>query len=383
MNAVTKALALSWIILPLAACENGDRADRWRDLGELPAPASTALNHTPMVVSGGRVLVGSSDGVWARPLDGSGDWASVGLEGVSVFATRRHPTLEATVFAAGQPVADLEAAPFYRSDDGGSTWVPSAVWPRNVFDQSTEPFFDLAVAPDDPDRLYANLAGPSVAISTDGGITWALANGETEVFFGDPCVMHVLESQPDTLFQGCEAPLDNAWVATQSIDAADPFTLANFTFVVGGPDFALENRRPNSFASGPARPSTLYAGLEGALIALDGSGFEFVFHAEDGSTDPPYAYITGIWLDPGDPDHLVFGGGVNGENTVLSLFETRDHGATVRRIRAPGSFVDPAVEQIVAVGDGDLAVLVSDPATAGDDARPLRLFVLDRPSSSG
>ncbi|MGH8129685.1 MAG: hypothetical protein ACRES3_02400 [Steroidobacteraceae bacterium] len=364
-------------LLLLSGCENGGNAETWRDLGLMPAAASTLLNHTPMVVSGERVLVGTSEGIWARPLDDSGSWQQVGLDGVSIFATRRHLTVESTLFAAGHPVLDIHAAPFYRSDDGGNTWVPSAVWPQNSFDQSTEPFFDLAIAPDDPDRLYANLSGPSVAISTDGGITWALANGETEVFFGDPCVMHVLESDPATLFQGCEAPLDNAWVATQDIDPADPFMLTNFTFVAGGPDLALENRRPNSFASGPARPETLYTGLEGALIALDETGFEFVFRAEDGATDPPYAYITGIWLDPDDADHLIFGGGVNGENAFASLFETRDHGMTVARIGPPHSFQDPAVEQIVQVGSDELAVLISDVENPADEVRSLNLFVLE------
>jgi hypothetical protein len=361
----------------LSACHEGGNEENWRDLGVVTASASTELNHTPLIVTGDKALVGTSDGIWARPLEGPGEWQQVGLEGVSVFTTRQDPINENTLFAAGRPVTDLEASPFYRSDDAGNTWVASAAWPRNVFDQSTEPFFDLAIAPDDPNRLYANLSGASVAISTDGGLTWALANGATEVFFGDPCVIHVLDSTPGTLFQGCEAPLDNAWVATQDIDPVDPFTLSNFTFVAGGPDFALDNRRPNSFASGPARPGTLYAGLEGAVIALDESGFEFVFHAEDGSTDPPYAYITAIWLDPDDPDHLVFGGGVNGENTELSLFETRDHGATIRSIRPPRDLVDPAIEQIVPIGDSSLAVLVSEIASPGDQARSLSLFVLE------
>ncbi|MDP9198951.1 MAG: hypothetical protein M3O07_07030, partial [Pseudomonadota bacterium] len=167
------------------------------------------------------------------------------------------------------------------------------------------------------------------------------------------------------------------WVATQDINPADPFSLSNFTFVAGGPDYALENRRPNSFASGPARPGTLYAGLEGAVIALDETGFVSVFHAAEGSADPPYAYIGAIWLDPDDPDHLIFGGGVNGENSVLSLFETRDHGATIRRIRSPRDLADPAVEQIVAVGDSSIAVLVSERDNPGDQARSLSLFVLD------
>lgn len=366
---VTAALAAM-----LATCDRGIAPDRWRDLGELPAAAATALNHTPLVVSGGRVLVGTSDGIWARPLDGTGAWTPAGLAGVAVFATRSDPADDATIFAAGQPVADLEAPPFYRSDDGGLSWIPSASFPRNSFDGSTEPFYDLALAPDDAGRLYANLSGPSIAISIDGGMNWSLANGETDVFFGDPCVIHIRAAAPTTLYQGCEAPLDDAWVATWDIDLANPFELSNFTFVAGGPDFALGNRRPNALASGPARRGTLYAGLEGALIALDGAGFEFVFKADDGAADPPYVYVSAIWLDPDDPDHLAFGGGVNGENESLALFETRDGGATQSRVRAPAPLSDPAVEQLVPVAGG-LAVLVSESDPPGSGPRKLRLFV--------
>ncbi len=361
----------------LVGCSDGDSPRAWRSLGELPVPAATALNHTPLVVSGGRALVGTADGLWARPLDGSGDWTAAGLAGVSVFAMRRHPLIDATVFAAGMPVAVPGAPPFYRSDDGGGTWVASAVFPVNPFDQSSEPFFDLAVAPDDADRLYGNLSGPSVAVSTDGGLTWTLANGATEVFFGDPCVIHVLAEVPGRLFQGCEAPLDNAWVATQDIDPSDPFALGNFTFVAGGPDFALENRRPNAMASGPARPGTLYVGLEGALIALDDEGFDFVFRAEEGDAEQPYAYIGAIWVDPDDGDHLIFGGGVNGENEELALFETRDHGRTIRRLAAPEPLVDPSVEQVLPAGDGALAVLVSHVDDFGDESRRLSLYLLE------
>jgi hypothetical protein len=188
-------------------------------------------------------------------------------------------------------------------------------------------------------------------------------------------VIHVLESAPGTLFQGCEAPLDNAWVATQEIDPANPFTLANFTFVAGGPDYALENRRPNATASGPARPGTVYVGLEGALIALDPNGFDFVFRAGQEGDETPYVYVGAIWLDPEDPDHIVFGGGINGENTALWLFETRDHGDTRRQIRPPARLTDPSVEQIVPAGDG-LAVLVSEAADPEGLTRSLRLYVL-------
>jgi len=376
MRERTRLFAIAVLTAILSACADGP-TDRWEDLGALPALAATALNHTPMAESGGRILVGTHDGVWARPASGPGTWTQVGLDGIGVFATRRHPALEATLFAAGQPVDDPASAPFYRSDDGGTTWTPSATFPRNPFDGSAEPIFDLAVAPDDPDRLYANLSGPSVAISTDGGQNWVLANGESEVFFGDPCVIHVLASAPGTLFQGCEAPLDIAWVATQDIVPANPLTLANFAFVAGGPDLALENRRPNAMTSGPARPGTLYVGLEGALIALEQGAFDFVFAAGQAEAESPYVYVAALWLDPDDPDHLLFGGGVNGENTELWLFETRDHGQTLRQVRPPAQLTDPSVEQIAPAGNG-LAVLVSEPADPEGLSRSLRLFVLRR-----
>jgi hypothetical protein len=372
-------LALSAVAL--TACEF-DLSPGGNNNDEVPAPASTRLNHTPMLIRGNSVFVGTEDGIWHKRISSSDDWERIDdLAGVRIFAVRRDPRDADTFFAAGEPVDDREAAPFYRSDDGGDTWEPSTTWPRNPFDDSTETFFDFVVAPDDSDRLYANLSGQSIAISTDGGDTWTLANGATEVNFGDPCVLHILRAQPRKLYQGCEAPLDDAWVATYDIDTNDPFNLNNFTFVAGGLDFALGNRRPNSIASSSARPDTVYVGLEGALIALEGTTFEPVFQvADDGSDDLPYAFIKGIWVDPNDDQHLIFGGGINGVNTELSLFETRDHGETIEQLAGPDeSLSDPSVEQILPFGDERLAVLISEDDDPSDDNtdRTLRVFVLD------
>ena len=378
---------LALCLSALTACNldltsDDDEADHWHSLGELPAPASTELNHTPMLVRDGTVLVGTEDGIWRRQISRSDEWEQIeDLQGVRILALRQHLTDEDTLFAAGLAVDDSEAAPFYRSEDGGATWEPSTEWPRNAVERSLETFFDFVIAPDDPDRLYANLSGASVAISTDGGLTWTLANGEPEVFFGDSCVLHILPSQPEKLYQGCELPLDVAWVQTLDIDPDDPFNLDNPTFVAGGPDFALENRRPNSFASGPARPDTLYAGLEGMLIALEGTQFESVFAvSQDGSDDLPYAYIRGIWLDPEDDQHLIFGGGINGVDTELSIFETNDHGETIEQLSGPDDDLsDPTVEQILPIEDDELAVLISqdDDPSDTDTERTLRVYVFD------
>jgi hypothetical protein len=382
---------LSLLVVSLAAltaCEldftsdDDDEQNNWHSLGEVPAPASTELNHTPMLVVDDTAFVGTGDGIWQREISRSDDWEQVDdLDGVEILALRQHPTNPDILFAAGLPIDDPGSAPFYRSEDGGVTWEPSTEWPRSTLEPSLERFFDFVIAPDDPDRLYANLSGASIAISTDGGLTWTLANGEPEVFFGDPCVLHILPAQPDTLYQGCEAPLDNAWVATYDIDPEDPLNLPNFTFVAGGPDFALENRRPNSLTSGPARPDTVYAGLEGMLIALEGTALESVFAvSQNGSDDLPYAYIRAIWLDPDDAEHLIFGGGINGVDTELSLFETDDHGANIEQLTGPDDDLsDPTVEQIVPIEDDELAVLISedDDPSDTDTERTLRVYVFD------
>jgi hypothetical protein len=111
------------------------------------------------------------------------------------------------------------------------------------------------------------------------------------------------------------------------------------------------------------------------MIALDESGFDFVHRVEQEGDDRPYVYVGAIWADPDDPDRLLFGGGINGENAALWLFETRDHGQSLRELRPPAALSDPAVEQIVPAGNG-LAVLVSEPADPENLTRRLRLFRL-------
>jgi hypothetical protein len=351
-----------------------DSSPDWHDFGKLPAAASTSSNHTPMVVTDDKIIVGTDDGLWEHPRAHSGDWRQLGLAGVRIFAVRRDPGDSDTLFAAGQPLDDAQASPFYRSDDSGETWIASTAWPVDATDDSTEPFYDLAVAADNSSRLYANLAGSSIAVSIDSGDTWTLANDETTVSSDEPCILHVLESQPERLYQGCKLESENAWVATYDIDQDFPFELTRFTYVAGGPDAALGERRPNSFASGTARPDTLYVGLEGSLIAIEDDEFEKLLEVDAGDTDIPYARIKGIWLDPNDEDHLIFGGGVSGTNSELALFETKNHGGDIEQLDEPKALNDPSVEQIQPLGADNLAVLISESDGA---TRSLRLFELD------
>jgi hypothetical protein len=174
---------------------------------------------------------------------------------------------------------------------------------------------------------------------------------------------------------GCEAILDIATISSSQLDPEQPFD-----FTQPGPwqvPFdVLGNRRPNAFGFSSGRPDTIYGGVEGGLLAIHSDGTsEWVFQGGEPETPWPYAYITAIWVDPDDAEHLIFGGKPSGTDDRLSLFETRDHGATLEMIEPPEIFGDPAVVQIAPSGDGDLIVLISDGDGSGEDFEHRRLVV--------
>ncbi|MGA9520908.1 MAG: hypothetical protein WBV82_05560, partial [Myxococcaceae bacterium] len=208
--------------------------------------------------------------------------------------------------------------------------------------------------------LYANMSGTTVARSVDGGRSWEFVVGKAQIQANYPCVLHVPTGDPGQLYQGCEAPLDVAWVARRDITSRTGPLPAQVTLVHHD---EIENRRPNSLTSGPGRPGRVYVGLEGGLIWLEGDAWDWVYQKEAG---PPtfglYTYVRAIWIDPCDPDHLVFGGTINGVNPRLNLYETFDHGPDVQFVDPPFSLgADPRIETGAAAGpDGrDFVLLIT------------------------
>ena len=64
--------------------------------------------------------------------------------------------------------------------------------------------------------IYGGMSGETVAVTVDGGATWVLSDGVTEPSFGDFCVPH-RPPEPLVLLQGCELPLDVAWVGARRV----------------------------------------------------------------------------------------------------------------------------------------------------------------------
>lgn len=368
----------------VAGCDDGKivvgppvDAWEWTALGG-PDAATPALvgNHETLVVVGGDLLLGTADGVWRRPLAGSAQWARAGLGGFSVHALA--VTADGgRIIAAGTDPEDDAAPTVWYSTSGGTDWVPAAVWPRGAPGGPEAglsfPFYTLEPDPADENVVYGGLDADSIAVTVDGGATWVLANGAESPNFGDPCVPHRPKGA-NVLLQGCELPLDTAWLGALDVNEQDRFALTGFRFVFGYPNLVeLGNRRINSIVAPPARANRILVGVEGGLVELTSKSgswssaadvdARWIYRSESDTRHRPYAYIRAIAPlgDSGRP--VLFGGTVNGENEVLSLFE--ENGGIVRRIDAPFALEDPRVEQAVRLDADDVLIVISDVTPGG------------------
>lgn len=351
----------------------------WTELGGPDAEISPLTsNHEPLVVNGTQLLLGTGDGVWRRALSGSGAWERAGLNGFAIHAMTLTRDGERIVAAGLDPNDDRAPTVWYSTDDG-VTWTAASAWPRGEaggpFEGFSFPFYTLEADPADADVVYGGLSGDTVAVTVDGGATWVMTDGQIEPSFGDACVPYRSAAGP-VLLQGCELPLDTAWVGARRIVEQDRFTLPDFRFLYGYPDTdELENRRINSIVGLEAHADRVLVGVEGGLVELttasgnwtDDSDIaaHWIMRVEDSTL--PYAYIRGIAALDDDGRHLLFGGTVNGLNETLSLFEATD--GNLLQLSAPMTLHDPRVEQIWRLNDRDVLLVISevDPADTSPD----------------
>jgi hypothetical protein len=308
----------------------------WRDLGEVAAGATAGS----VLLVDRDVLVATSRGLFRRPLDGSGPWAPSGLEGQTVRV------LYAARASAGVLLAGLDSGEdgfptlpsIHRSTDGGRTWAPVGEELKIEFESTEEaPVYETVesitsfVRSDGKEVFFANPSGPAVARSEDGD-AWSFAFGEPGMF-GYPCHLHAPPDAEGVVYQGCEAPLDFAWIRSFGVDEV-PLQNPDQRVVTFE---ELGNRRPNLLTSSPHAPGAIFAGVEGGLLRVKGEEHSWIYLAEqrDEASESGYVYVRSLWLDPCDAQHIVFGGLLNGENKVLQLYETFDDGAQTARVDAP------------------------------------------------
>lgn len=374
-------------------CDEGLGAWTWSDLGS-PGPRDpTEGEGQTAVVVGNEVLVATRDGVWRRRLDGTGGWSRAGMPG---FDTWFLGSDRGRLFAAGKP-GNANERPFYVSHDGGRTWENAQSSFRDPVGDIDEPLADVVVSPRDPNVLYGSWqGGPGIGVSLDGGRTWKRTNGQTDSFFAYHCHIAVLPDQPYRIYQGCEVPLDFITIGYYDIDPNDATEIGEITPLAGTNYEGLpttDNRRPQKLLASPARPGTVYVGIEGGLIALPADAaqvtgpdaLETVYFSpmEENGTEVPYIYMRGIWIDPREPSHLLFGGGLNGPNPEVFLYETRDHGRTLSALEPPFALPNPTVDTILPLDEsGDrFVVVVQVGADDFSDLQP-RVLLLERDRST-
>lgn len=328
---------------------------------------STASSPARMFYHSGEIYVGSDDGIWKINLVEK-IWKRSGLTGKKITALYKHPAVDGKFFAGVESTGPAYKS-FYISDDSGLNWQAATSPVFSDINNRYETYSDIRARPGNHNQLFANLTGTTIAVSKDGGLTWNRQNYMNDSYFGDNCVINFLADNTNEVYQGAEAPLDHAWLGKYIINSTDPVLTGNLQRIIGD-NYEWENRRPNCLETFTNTPGIFYAGLEGALAKVTGSQWIYLFKGSTAPDNFPYAYIEGIWVDPADSRHIIFGGGVNGSNTSLSLFETFDEGQHIEQLGDKRGMADPEVIDIVAAGNY-AAVLIVD---KNDNRMRLLLF---------
>ncbi len=329
------------------------------DHGQIPATLQANNNfaeYQTAFYDNGFVYVATSDGIWKNNL-ATKAWTRSGLDGKGITAIYKHPTIANKYFAGVQTDYTATFKTMYYSTDAGATWTAANTLPYDSLDNKYENFYCFAVRPNNPNHIYCNIEGTTIAVSTDGGINWTRMNGLSEPSIGYRCNIAFRGNDASKIYQGSENPLDDAWVANYTI-GSNPSQLSNFTKITSHAEYG--NRRPVELLTFPNTADALYVGQEGALSKISGSNntLKWIFKKPISGGDGHYPYVYGIWVDPTNSQHLLFGGQGNG-GSDMELYETYNEGATVHRFTDKMSLAVPQVMDIISTNTYP-AILVDD-----------------------
>ena len=367
-------IAIITIILWGSSCNKNDLPDvevpgvgEFIDHGFIPAPlaaGNVASEFQSLIHHNGHVFVATTDGIWKNNLSDK-EWSRSGLDGNVITAIYKHPEVENKFFAGVRSDNSATFKTLYISIDGGNTWNAANPVYSN-YSGRYEEYMCFAARPGHPDHIYANLdGGTTIAVSTDGGNNWARMNNMEYSYFGYQSNIVFLHNNPNAIFQGAEQPLDYAWLGRYVIDQTDPVQLQNFTTIIDNTTWS--NRRPNQLKAFAHSPGNLYIGQEGALSKVTGSTNQFIFKKDDGES--PYSYIYGVWVNPANSKHILFGGGMSHIEQPMQLFETMDEGKTIHQFSEKFGLENPVVVDIVQT-EKYPAILLND-----RDANKVKLVV--------
>lgn len=302
--------------------EISDGLGTWAKIGTLPSNLyGTSL--TGMHYAHGKFWIGSDDLVMEGKPSIYGGWS-----------WRAALNAEYRVVGVGSSNTGVVAGVAYetirRAPTTGNGWL--AVGP-----ELPGTVYDFAKTPSGV--VYGDIAGQIVR-SRDGGATWDVVYSEpVGDFIGDGCYLEVAPGAPDRLYQLCGGGTTLAYY-----DISDPAAPLDTRSVSVDSDLIPYRDLGTAIAS-TASNRRVYVGMDGGLIWVDGDEWDFVWDGD------PYQQVSAIWIDPTNPNHLLFGG-YHLLSLKLVLMETWNGGQTVTPRPAPSGLglVDPVVETFTAAG---------------------------------
>jgi len=253
-----------------------------------------------------RNSVSVGDGLY-RTYDGGDNWVRVGLENTErIGEIIVHPTDSQVVYVAalGHLWDANEERGLYRTSDGGTTWE------KILYVDENTGCTDVAIDPRNPDIVYAAMwqfrrspdfftsGGPGSGLykSTDGGRNWrqlteGLPGGEL-----GRIALAVAPSQPDRIYAVVEAAESALY---RSDDKGETWEKKNTQKAVKGRPFYFSLLIPD-----PVDEDRLFKTSTGLLMTRDGGK---TFTGVGGWVHSDYH---AMWINPADPNHII--GGTDG-----------------------------------------------------------------------
>ncbi|MEM8994612.1 MAG: hypothetical protein AAGF23_07445 [Acidobacteriota bacterium] len=391
---VAAGLVLGAVLAPPAFAQTP--FDSWQEVGPEGGPLRSLIVDP---LDGDRWLALS--GLELLEKRGDGPWSTVGELpfGFGSILVADGPTLFAVLTGSSAAATSF----FFRSDDGGSTWVdlafpngvridtravvraPSGLlfatsdglwrWRRaEGWDQLLGDFvLDLDMT-DDGSLAAALVSAPlsteeRVLESTDGGLTWGEAGGlaprrvESVAVEGSSTFAIGTDLATGDRFAASRPAGPGLWTVVPAQDLPErSFTTSLDAFSRGGATVLFSGRPPRTYRSadlgrtwraldlGDGAVSDLVYGIRpgtgGALLAAGRAG---AFSSSDGgltwreeNRGPSRHFVEAIAVDPARPDELYV------RTSSLETFSSEDGGATWRRLPLPPTY-------------GDLVILDTEP----------------------
>ncbi|KPF77889.1 hypothetical protein IP88_05250 [alpha proteobacterium AAP81b] len=266
------------------------------------APSNPDIVYLGMGEAQLRSNVMQGDGVY-RSIDAGRTWTHLGLAATrTIAAIRVRPRNPDIVYAAalGDPFADNDDRGVFRSRDGGKSWT------KILFRSAKAGAIDLALAPNDPDTLYATLwqvyrkpwqlwsGGPGSGMfkSTDGGDSWTEITRNPGLPKGVLGKMTITVAPADSkrLYANIEAAEGGLY---RSDDAGQSWVRINGDRKLWQRSFYFLRVRPD-----PVDRDTLYV-LSFKLEKSTDGGKSFA------EVRTRHSDVHDLWIDPGNPRRMI------------------------------------------------------------------------------